>query len=433
MADMSTEQTTHAQLTVRLLPFLFLLYMVAYIDRINVGFAALQMQGQLGLNDAVYGFGAGIFFFGYLIFQIPSNRMLERVGARRWMAFLLLAWGIVSASMLFIRGERSFYSLRFLLGATEAGFFPGMIFYLKNWFPAHTRARAVALFMTASPMSGVIGGPISGALLNLNNVAGLAGWQWMFLLEGIPAMVLSVVVLLLLPDTPAHAKWLSDEQRSWLDKTLDDERRAAVSQSTNPWAVLKLGSVWLLALMYFGMNTTVYGVGFWLPKLIRSQSGMSTFHIGLLTAVPYVFTAISMVLVGVHSDRTGERRVHVFLCAMVGVAALLMAAFWNSFIPMFIGVGLAALATNSMYGPYWAMPTRMFPPALAATGIALINSLGNTGGAFGPYMIGLLRNSSGEFRGGLLVLAAWLTIAAFTTFAIPYSAKSPRDASAGSR
>ncbi len=410
---------TIRRLSIRLLPFLFLLYIVAYIDRINIGFAALQMQGQLGFSDAVYGAGAGMFFAGYLFFQIPSNWVLERVGPRRWIAFLLLAWGIVSSSMMFIRGIDSFYALRFLLGVAEAGFFPGMIFYLRTWFPSEARARAVAIFMTASPMAGVIGGPLSGALLNMHNIGGLAGWQWMFLLEGIPAMLLSGIVLVYLSESPQTAQWLTESQRDWLIRTLEDEQRSAVPvASTSKLEVLKIGAVWMLALIYFGMNTTVYGVSFWLPKLIRSQSNMGTFQIGLLTALPYVVTAVAMVLVGLRSDRTGERRWHVATCALLGAVALVTAAYSSSFIPMFIGVGLAALMANSMYGPYWAMPTALLPRALAATGIALINSLGNTGGAFGPYMIGLLRTESGAFRGGLLVLALWLVIAAITTLAL---------------
>ena len=398
-----------------LLPFLFLLYIVAYIDRVNIGFAALQMQGQLGISDAAYGLGAGMFFAGYLFFQIPSNWVLERVGPRRWIAFLLLAWGVTSASMMFVTGERSFYAARFLLGVTEAGFFPGMIFYLKSWFPAEARARAVALFMTAAPMSGVVGGPLSGALLNLNNVAGLAGWQWMFLLEGAPAVILSAIVLALLPETPREVHWLSAEEKTWLVDTLANEQSHTANVSSSPVAILRMAAVWLLAAIYFGMNTAVYGVSFWLPKLIRSRSGMSTFQIGLLSAVPYVFTAVAMVLVGLHSDRTGERRMHVVGCAVVGALSLVVAAYSNSFVIILFGVGIAVLAANSMYGPFWAMPTAILPRALAATGIAFINSLGNTGGLFGPYLIGLLRTSTGEFKGGFLVIAACLGMAAAAT------------------
>ena len=418
------------KLTWRLLPFLFLLYIVAYIDRVNIGFAALQMQGQLGLSDAAYGLGAGMFFAGYLFFQIPSNWVLERLGARRWMAFLLLAWGVTSASMMFVRGERSFYTARFLLGVTEAGFFPGMIFYLKSWFPSAARARAVALFMTAAPMSGVVGGPLSGALLNLNDVAGLAGWQWMFLLEGMPAILLSGVVLAFLPGTAGDVRWLSADERTWLVNTLAEERALVPDSRSSPIAIVRMGAIWLLALIYFGMNTAVYGVSFWLPKLIRSRSGMSTFQIGVLSAVPYVFTAVAMVLVGLHSDHTRERRLHVVGCAVVGAASLVAAAYSSSFVAIFLGVGVAVLAANSMYGPFWAMPTGILPPAFAATGIAFINSLGNTGGLFGPYLIGLLRTSTGEFKGGFLVVAATLGLAAVATLVLGTLTREPSEMSA---
>jgi ACS family tartrate transporter-like MFS transporter len=418
------------KLSRRLLPFLFLLYIVAYVDRINVGFAALQMQGQLGLTDAVYGLGAGMFFAGYFFFQIPSNFVLARVGARRWIALLLLAWGIVSASMMFIRGTHSFYTLRFLLGVTEAGFFPGMIFYLRNWFPSAARARAVAIFMTASPMAGVLGGPISGALLNLNHTAGLAGWQWMFLFEAAPAVALSGVVLFYLTEKPDDAHWLTDDERAWLTATLDAEQHQALSTSSSQWSVLKISAVWLLTVIYFGMNIAIYGLSFWLPKLIRSQSAIGNFQIGLLSAVPYVFAAVAMVLVGLHSDRTGERRLHVAGCALAGAASLVFAAYSTAFIPMFLGVGIAVLAANSMYGPFWAMPTAMLPRALAATGIAFINSLGNAGGFFGPYFIGLLKTSSGGFKGGLLMLGGFLTIAAVTTLALSAFISKPTPAAA---
>ena len=406
------------KLTWHLLPFLFLLYIVAYIDRINIGFAVLQMQGQLGFSDAVYGLGAGMFFAGYLFFQLPSNWALERVGARRWIAFLLLVWGVISVSMMFVTGARSFYAVRFLLGVAEAGFFPGMILYLKNWFPTAARARAVALFMTASPLAGVIGGPVSGALLNLNHVAGLAGWQWMFLLEGMPAIVLSGIVFCFLPETPGTASWLSDAERAWILGALETEQRQAVAPSSSPFAFLQIAAVWLLALVYFGMATATYGVSFWLPKLIRSQSGFTTFQIGLLSAVPYVFAAVAMVLVGLHSDHTGERRFHVAGCGLVGAMSLAAAAYAGSFVFTLFAISIAVMATQSMYGPFWAMPTTLLPRALAAIGIAFINSLGNTGGLFGPYLIGLLRTSSGEFKGGFLVVAASLLVSAIATLSL---------------
>ena len=400
-----------SKLTWRIMPFLFLLYIIAYIDRINVGFAALQMQQQIGLSDAVYGAGAGVFFAGYMLFQVPSNWILEQVGARRWIALLIFAWGIVSCCMLFIRSERSFYTMRFLLGVAEAGFFPGMIYYLKLWFPAAARARAVALFMTASPMAGVVGGPISGALLGLHN-AGLAGWQWMFLLEGVPAILVSGVVLYYLKDKPQDAPWLTESECGWLVRTLEAERHLVPATGVKPWHVIKIGRVWLLTLVYFGMSTTIYGISFWLPKLIRSRSSFSNLQIGFLSALPYLVTAVAMVIVGHSSDRTGERRMHVTLCAVIGTLALITAAYTGSFVVLLMAISVALMAADSMYGPFWALPTTMLPSTISATSIAFINSLGNLGGFAGPYAIGLLKTSSGAYRQGLLAVAAILAVTA---------------------
>jgi ACS family tartrate transporter-like MFS transporter len=396
-------------LTWRLVPFLFLLYIVAYLDRINLGFAALQMQRQLAFSDAVYGFGAGVFFAGYFFFQVPSNLMLERVGARRWIAFLMVTWGIISASMCLVASRQSFYTLRFLLGAAEAGFFPGVILYLKTWFPAQARARTVARFMTAAPLSGVIGGPLSGALLGLHQKAGLAGWQWMFLLEGIPAIILGGLVWRYLVDRPALAPWLSEEQRNWLQQTLEREAAEATYESgTDPLASFRLGQVWILALVYFGLNTVSYGMSLWLPKLIKSVSDSNDFTIGVMSGIPYVAAAVAMVIVGWHSDRSGERRWHTAVPAFAGAIALGFAAHVTSVVPAIILVSVAVLGVFSMMGPFWAVPTSLLSGTAAATGIALINSVGNLGGFFGPYIIGVLRTSTGNFKGGLLVVAAAL-------------------------
>ena len=390
------------------MPFLFLLYIVAYLDRINVGFAALQMQTQLHFNDAVYGLGAGMFFAGYFFFQVPSNLLLQRVGARRWICLLMVAWGVISSCMVLVSTPRSFYVLRFLLGLAEAGFFPGMILYLKNWFPAAARARTVARFMTAAPLSGVIGGPISGALLGLNHVGGLVGWQWLFLMEGLPAVVLGIVVFFFLTDRPEDARWLLPEQRAWLTLTLKQEQHATSAGKSRVFTAFTSGRVWLLAVVYFGLNTCSYGLSLWLPNVIRSLSGASNFVIGLLSAIPYIGAAVAMVLVGVHSDGSGERRWHVALAAFGGAMALLLAAYSTSVAPVIIGISLAVLGVFAMVGPFWAMPTSLLGGAAAAAGIALINSIGNLGGFFGPYIVGLVRTSTGEFRGGLLVLAATL-------------------------
>jgi ACS family tartrate transporter-like MFS transporter len=395
------------RLTWRLVPFLFLLYIVAYLDRINVGFAALQMQRQLAFTDAVYGLGAGMFFAGYFFFQVPSNLVLERVGARRWIATLMMAWGVVSSSMVFVTGPRSFYVLRFLLGAAEAGFFPGVILYLKNWFPAQARARTVARFMTAAPLSGVLGGPVSGALLGLHLTAALAGWQWMFLMEGIPAVLLGGVALVYLVDRPEDARWLPSVERDWLLDTLRRER-AEVTGGAGAFAALRSGRIWMLALVYFGLNTVSYGVSLWLPTLIRSLSGVSNLVIGVLSAIPYVAAAVAMVAVGLHSDRSGERRWHTAVPAFAGAIALIGAAYSTSIGPTIVAISVAVLGVFSMMGPFWAMPTRLLSGTAAAAGIAFINSVGNLGGFVGPYVIGVVRTSTGQFKGGLLLVSGAL-------------------------
>jgi len=397
------------RLTWRLVPFLFLLYIVAYLDRINVGFAALQMQQQLAFTDAVYGLGAGTFFAGYFCFQVPSNLVLQRVGARRWIASLMMVWGVISAAMVFVSGPRSFYTLRFLLGAAEAGFFPGVIFYLKNWFPVRARARTVARFMTAAPLSGVVGGPVSGALLGLHLTAGLAGWQWMFLLEGVPAVLLGAVVLVYLVDCPEEAAWLSGEEREWLLATLRLEREEA-SPESGAFGARRIVHILMLALVYFGLNTVSYGVSLWLPKLIKSLSGVSNFTVGVLSAIPYVAAALAMVAVGLHSDRSGERRWHTAVPAFAGALALSAAAYSTSVGPAIVLISVAVLGVFSMMGPFWAMPTSLLSGTAAAAGIAAINSIGNLGGFVGPYVIGLVRTSTGQFKGGLLLVSAALAV-----------------------
>ena len=410
-------------LTWRLVTFLFLLYIVAYLDRINLGFAALQMQQQLGFTDAVYGFGAGVFFAGYFLFQVPSNLVLERVGARRWIAVLMILWGIISASMALVTSVRSFYVLRFLLGAAEAGFFPGVILYLKNWFPAQARARTVARFMTAAPLSGVVGGPLSGALLGLHHKAGLAGWQWMFLLEGIPAIVLGAIVWAYLVDRPALAHWLSQQQREWLQQTLLAEANATTEAGSNALAAFRMGRIWILALVYCGVNTVSYGVSMWLPNLIKSLGGMSNFTIGVLSAIPYVAAAITMVFVGLSSDRSGERRWHAAVPAFAGAIAIGLAGGTTSLAVAVALVSVAVVGVFSMMGPFWAMPTAFLSGTTAAAGIEFINSVGNLGGFFGPYVIGLVRTSTGQFRGGLLVVAGALAISGALVLTVKLSRK----------
>ena len=411
-----------AKLLWRLLPFLFLLYVVAYLDRINVGFAALQMRQELRFSDDVYGIGSGIFFAGYFLFQLPSNLALQRVGARRWIGLLMILWGCISASNMFVTTPHSFYALRFLLGAAEAGFFPGMILYFRSWFPAEARARVVALFMTAGPVSGIIGGPISGALLGLHHLHGLSGWQWLFLLEGSPAILLGVLTFFAITDKPAAATWLSPDERAWLANTLQQEDAAAAAQA--PVAVNSKSAayeaflnprMWLFAFVYFGLNTCAYGVSLWLPVALRSLTGISNFRLGLLSTIPYATAAIVMVLVGMHSDRTGERRWHVATAALLSAIALCFAGYAANIVWLVVAFSVAMIGVQSMNGPFWDMPSKLLSGAAAAAGIALINSVGNLGSGFGPYWIGHLRNASGSFRAGLLSVAAILTVASVVT------------------
>ena len=401
----------------RLIPFLFLLYIVAYLDRINVGFAALQMNQALGFSATVYSFGAGIVFLSYALFEVPSNVILARIGARRWIARIMISWGLVSSAMMFVRGPIGFYSLRFLLGAAEAGFFPGIVFYLTRWFPSRERARTIAWFMTAVLTAGVIGSPISGALLSLHGL-GLAGWQWLFLLEGLPAIALGFVVLRMLPERPADARWLSAAEKSALAARLDEEtRQTSVGVATTGQALTN-GRVWLLSIMHFmTIPIALYGVGFWLPQMIKTASRGSDFTVGALTAIPYAAGAIAMVIAGRHSDRTGERRWHVATAALIVAVGLALAA-WSTGSHGATGAtgaassiaafSIAMAGVASMMGPFWALASSRVSGVGAAASIALINSVGNTGGFVGPYLLGAINDATHSFTIGLLTIAAIL-------------------------
>ncbi|HET7892122.1 MAG TPA: MFS transporter [Candidatus Sulfotelmatobacter sp.] len=404
------ESAVVSRLMWRLMPFLFLLYIVAYLDRINVSFAVLQMRDQLGLSDRVYGRAAGMFFAGYFFFQLPSNLVLEKFGVRRWISALMVAWGVISCLMIFIRGPVSFYGMRFLLGAAEAGFFPGIILYMKRWFPANARARAVAWFMTANPLAGIFGSPISGALMGISG-AGLSGWQWMFLMEGLPAILLGLTVLWTLSDNPREAAWLKGEEREWLLARLAFEQQAESSvKKENIVEVLISPRIWMLSLVYFGVSTTMYGVTLWLPSVIRSLSGLSYVLTGLISALPFLLTAIAMVLVGMSSDRARERRWHTAVPAFVGAAALVAAGYGTATTVVVACLGLGMACAEGMGGPFWAMATSRMTGLSAAAGIAVINSLANLGGYFGPDIIGFFRKTSGGFRGGLLAIGATLAV-----------------------
>jgi len=391
----------------RLIPFLALLYFVAYLDRVNVGFAALQMNAALGLSPLDYGRGAGIFFLGYFLFEVPSNLALARIGARIWIARIAIVWGLVSIAMLFAVGPRSFSALRFLLGAAEAGFFPGIVLYFTYWFPAHERARAVAQFSMASMAAGIVGAPLSGILLSLRGVGGLDGWQWLFLVEGLPAIILGFVALSYLDDGPEHARWLPDEERRWLLDALQRERAASSQPQANTLRVGLLDpGVWRLALVLFLIVTSGYGFSFFLPQIVKRLSGGSDLAVGMWTAIPFLVAAVGMITVATHSDRTDERRWHVAGCAALAATGLASSSFTDAPAVALAALAIGAIGLYSATPPFWSLPTAFLRGDGAAAGIGLINSVGNLGGFVGPYLMGWMQGVSGDFRIGVRVLAA---------------------------
>ncbi len=397
----------------RLIPLLFVCYIIAYIDRINVGFAKLHLREFLGVDDSVYGsvygLGAGLFFIGYFIFEVPSNLILQHVGARLWIARIMIVWGVVSMAMMFVRGTAMFYVMRFLLGAAEAGFFPGVILYLTYWYPAKERARTIALFATGGVMAGIIGSPISGAILGLDGMGGLAGWQWLFLLEAIPAVLLGLVVLVILPNGPRDARWLSDSEKTWIQSRIAGD--AAQTNSRQPHRlgeVFTSGRVWLLCLIYLLLNVGGYGYEMWLPSIIKGFSGKSDAVVGWINAIPYMIAAVVMLVTSRHSDRTGERRWHVALAAMSSAVGFALSAYFRNPYLALAALALAFAGIKSVLGPFWAMVTAFLSGTAAAGGIALINSVGNLGGFFGPTMVGVIKDRTGSNLAGLLFLGGAL-------------------------
>ena len=407
----------------RLIPFLFLLYIFAYLDRINVGFAALQMNQALGFSAATYGFASGIFFLGYVVFEIPSNIMLARFGARLWIARIMITWGLVSAATMFVADARMFSVLRFLLGVAEAGFFPGVIFYLTKWVPAGERARTIAAFMTATLTAGIIGGPVSGGLLALDGAAGLAGWQWLFLLEGIPAVALGFVVLRVLTERPEDADWLPARQRDALVARLRDEAIAQRSHAHTVGAALTNRRLWLLAVVYFTIPVALYAFGFFLPQIIQASYGGSDFGIGLLSAIPYIAGAAAMLVAGRHSDRTGERRWHVAMAALVSGVGFIATPLVHGLVPSMLALSVAMLGLASMFGPFWTLATSFVSGTGAAAGIALINSVGNIGGFVGPYLLGTIKDRTESFGMGLILIGATVIVGGMLVLLVPVPSK----------
>jgi ACS family tartrate transporter-like MFS transporter len=421
------ESRTLAKVRWRLIPFLFLLYVIAYLDRVNVGYAALDMNRELGFSAAVYGFGSGIFFLSYTLLEVPSNLLLARFGARRWIARIMFTWGLVSMAMVFVTTPLSFYVLRFLLGAAEAGFFPGLLFYLTHWFPARERARAVALFMTATAMAGVIGAPISSAILQMHGVGGLHGWQWLFIIEGLPAVLLAPVVLRRLTERPADAMWLSAEQRDWLMREMAKEHAQTSGMTLTFRAAASSGRLWAMSAMYCCIVIAFYGVSFWLPQIVQATGTLSSATVILLTAIPYLAATIGLVVVGARSDAKGERRWHVAVPCLIGAAGFVLTALApQTAVASLAMLSIAAFGIWGTLGPFWAMPTAFLRGTAAAGGIALVNSIGNVGGFVGPFAVGWVRQATGSFDAALLALAGVLVVAAAIAISLPVSGIGPQ-------
>lgn len=404
----------------RILPFAALLYFVSFLDRVNVGFAAFSMNKAIGLSPAQFGFGGGIFFIGYIIFQVPSNMILYRVGARSWIARVVVAWGLISAGSAFVVGPHSFYAMRFLLGLAEAGFFPGILLYLTLWFPARHRAVAIAAFMAAAPLSTAIGSPISGALMELPRIAGLSDWQWLFILEALPAIVLGFLVMKVLADSPEDAAWLEPAECEWLTAKLEEERAPGPARAGKPasaWAALRDPRVIGLAIIYSGTSAGLYAVGLWSPLIIK-QFGFSPLAVGWINAVPSIVAAVAMIAWARNSDRTMERSWHVAIPCLLACAGLVWAGLAQGALAAVVALTVVNFGSNASKGPLWAVPSLFLSGAGAAAGIAWINSLGNIGGFIGPILIGWIKGRWGSYAGGLDAVGAMLALSAVLMLAM---------------
>jgi ACS family tartrate transporter-like MFS transporter len=404
---------TVRKVAARLIPALLLLYIIAYLDRVNVSFAQDKLESDLGFSGAVYGFGAGVFFLGYFLLEVPSNLALHKLGARRWIARIMLTWGVLSGCMMLVQGPVSFYVVRFLLGMAEAGFFPGIILYLSYWFPARERAKAVGFFMSAIAISYAIGAPISGGIMSaLGGVAGLQDWQWLFLIEAVPAVIAAFCVWRWLPDGPEHADWLAEDERRWLAGRLEGEEEVRLRHERHTLGqVFKDRRVLAFALLYFTMVINVYGLSFWVGEIVDKVGGLSDVGKGFVTAIPYAVAIVGMVLIPRSSDRTGERKLH---CAVsFGLAALAFVV--STVVSPVLAIAMLAIGLFFLLGAhavFWTMPAALLSGAAAAAGIAMINSIGNLGGFAGPYLVGLVKDATGSSDGGLVVLAIILAVGA---------------------
>jgi D-galactonate transporter len=415
------EASVYRKVTWRIVPFLMLCYVVAYLDRVNVGFAKLQMLSDLKFSDTVFGLGAGVFFIGYFLFEVPSNVILHRVGARVWIARIMITWALISGAFMFVTTPLTFYIMRFLLGLAEAGFFPGIILYLTYWYPAARRARVVCTFMTAIPLAGVIGGPLSGWIMaSFAGLHGWTGWQWMFVLEAVPAILLSVGVLLYLDDGIASAKWLNPSEKRLLEERIGNDAKDKVAHPSLR-AMFADPRVWLMALIYFCCVMGQYGLTFWMPTLIKTAGIKGVLNIGLFTAIPYSAAVVTMLLLGRSSDKRGERRWHLVIPMLLGAVGLVgsaLAGTTNTGIAIFF-LSMAAAGVLASAPLFWSLPTAFLNGVAAAAGIAAINSVGNLAGFASPFLIGAIKDLTQSTDIGLYLLAGVLVAGAIVVLNVP--------------
>lgn len=416
----SLEARAYRKVDVRIVPFLFLCYILAYLDRVNLGFAKLQMMKDLAMSDAVFAGGAGIFFIGYFFFEVPSNVLLKKFGARRWIARIMISWGVISACMIFVRSERSFYAVRFLLGLAEAGFFPGVIFYLTLWYPSKLRSTRTAWFVAAIAVSGVVGNPMSGWIMDsFSGAMNLAGWQWLFLSEGIPSVLVGFLVIFYLDSGIAEAKWLTPEEKALLEQKLEAEDSHKAEHKLID--AFRSGKVWVLCAIYFTLMIGLYGIAFWMPTIVKEFGVKGYLKVGLITAIPYGVSVIGMILLSNRSDKTGERRLHYVANVVAGAAGLVLSGvFASNPVLAIIFLSLGTLGVIGSMPLFWPLPSAFLAGTAAAAGIGIVNSVGNLGGYFGPNIPVWAKNFSADPSAALYIIAGILLMGAgLTYFFIP--------------
>jgi MFS family permease len=414
------EERTYAKVTMRLVPFLFICYFAAYLDRVNVGFAKLQMLSELKFSETVYGLGAGIFFLGYVLFEVPSNIIMHKVGARLWISRIMITWGLISGAMAFVTTPTSFYILRFLLGVAEAGFIPGVLLYLTYWYPADRRGRITAIFLAAIPVSSILGGPISGAILTvLSGASGLSGWQWLFLAETIPSLVLGVVILFYLDDRVGPVKWLTAEEKEIVTRNISRDEQGKEEAAHLGYA-FKSGRVWLLGIIYYSIASAIYIISFWVPSIIKQTGVADPLYIGLLTAIPYIAAIIAMVWNNQHGDRMRERRWHTVVPGILCGVGLALTAFavHNTLLAM-VGLTIAAASASSCQASFWTLPAALLTGAAAAAGIALVNSVGNIGGFTSTFLVGWMTDLTHSTSASLYLFGGLIACASLLVLTIP--------------